>query len=157
MPARHHTEEPLLPELEAIAAAAADELRVLMDESPEGEQAPRSAVPDAASAAIAAGMPLAAVADAERVGQTRARCELGSDVLRRVERAARRKREADGEYEHTIVRAARIGLPHRDIAAAAHVAHGTVRAIVGRGDGGSADHASGAAPTNTNGSEPAHT
>jgi hypothetical protein len=43
MPARHLTEEPLLPELEAIAAAAADELRVLMDESREGEQAPRTA------------------------------------------------------------------------------------------------------------------
>ena len=38
------------------------------------------------------------IADAERVGQTRARHELGSDVLRRVERAARRKREADDEY-----------------------------------------------------------
>ncbi len=157
MSARHITDEPLVPELEAIAAAAADELRALMDEARDGGQAPCSGVPAAAGAAIAAGMPLAAVADAERVGQTRARRELGSDVLRRVERAARRKREADDEYQHAIARAARLGLPHREIGGAAQVAHGTVRAIIARGDNGSADRTSGEAPTDTNGSEPAHT
>ena len=97
MPTRQVTEEPLAPELEAVATAAADELHVLMDENSETAQVPHSAVPDAASAAIAAGMPLAAIADAERLGQARARRELGSDVLRRVERAARRKRETDDQ------------------------------------------------------------
>jgi hypothetical protein len=53
-------------------------------------------------------------------------------VLRRVERAARRKREADGEYVQAVLRAARLGLTHRDVAVAAGVAHGTVRAILAR-------------------------
>jgi SpoU rRNA methylase family enzyme len=152
MSTRHVADEPLVPELETIAAAAAAELRALVEENPEGH-AVRSGVPDAARAAIAAGMPLAAIADAERVGHIRARRELGGDVLRRVERAARRKREADGEYEHAIARGARLGLPHRDIAAAAQVAHGTVRAIVARGDRGSADNASPPVAPDAHGSE----
>lgn len=156
MSTRHVTEEPVVPELEAIAAAAADELRALMDEARDGGQARCSGVPAAAGAAIAAGMPLAAVAHAERVGQTRARRELGSDVLRRVERAARRKREADDEYQHAIVRAGRLGLPQREIAGAAQVAHRTIRAIIARGDGHSCDVASSVVPADTNGSDPAH-
>ena len=87
---------------------------------------------EAASRAIAAGLSLAAIADAEQIGQRRAREELGPEVLRRVERAARRKREAEHEYEAAIVRAGRLGLAHRDVAAAAQVAHGTVRAIIAR-------------------------
>jgi hypothetical protein len=47
-------------------------------------------VREAASAAIAAGAELDAIAQAHRTGQTRARQELSSDLLRRVERAARR-------------------------------------------------------------------
>jgi len=156
MPTRLLTEEPLAPELEAIAVAAAEELCRLMDENHEGEQGPSSSLCRAASAAIAAGVPLAAIAHAERVGQTRARHELGSDVLRRVERAARRKREADDEYAHAIARAARLGLPHREIAAAAHVAHGTIRAIVARRDNGSDNQPDAEAPLDTNGPEPAH-
>lgn len=156
MPVRHVTDEPLLPELESIAAAAADELRAIMDEDHEGEQPGPPGVPAAASAAIAAGIPLAAVAEAERVGQTRARRELGSDVLRRIERAARRKREADDEYQHAIVRAGRLGLTHREIAAAAHIAHGTVRAIIARGDGRSGDDATGTVGQDRDASEPAH-
>lgn len=120
-----------------------------MDEDREREHGPGSSVPAAAKAAIAAGMPLAAIADAERVGQIRARRELSHDVLRRVERAAGRKREADDEYAHAITRAARLGLPHREIAAAAHVAHGTVRAIVARGDNGATDRANSEAPPDT--------
>lgn len=42
------------------------------------------------------------------------------------------KREADSEYEHAITRAGRLGLSHREIAAAAHVSHGTIRAILAR-------------------------
>ena len=138
MPTRLLTEESLVPELEAIAVAAAKELCRLVDENHEGEQGLGSSLCRAASAAIAAGMPLAAIAHAERVGQTRARHELGSDVLRRVERAAR------------------LGLPHREIAAAAHVAHGTVRAIVARRDNGSDNQPDAEAPPDTNCPEPAH-
>jgi hypothetical protein len=63
-------------------------------------------VGEAASRAIAAGLLLAAIADAEQIGQRRAREELGPDLLRRVERAARRKREAEHEYEQAVVGAA---------------------------------------------------
>ena len=53
-------------------------------------------------------------------------------MLRQVTRAAKRKREADSEYEQAIARAGRLGLSHREIAAAAEVSHGTVRAILAR-------------------------
>jgi DNA-binding NarL/FixJ family response regulator len=59
-------------------------------------------VAEAASGAIAAGAALSAIADAERTGQL------------------------------AIARAGRIGLSHRDIATAAEVSHGTVRAILAR-------------------------
>ena len=47
-------------------------------------------------------------------------------------RAAKRKHDADTEYEHAIARAGRLGLSHGEIAAAAQVSHGTVRAILAR-------------------------
>ena len=53
-------------------------------------------------------------------------------MLRQVTRAAKRKREADREYEQAISRAGGLGLSHREIAAAAQVSHGTVRAILTR-------------------------
>ena len=65
-------------------------------------------------------------------GELRARRELSGDVLRQVARAAKRKRDADSEYEQAIARAGRLGLSHREIAAAAEVSHGTVRAILTR-------------------------
>jgi hypothetical protein len=104
MPARQMTEPRLAPELEAIAAATADRLRAQTDGNTQGEQELQRSVAQAARAAIAAGLPLGALADAERAGHTRARRELGADLLRRVERAARRKREADSEYEQAVVR-----------------------------------------------------
>jgi hypothetical protein len=64
--------------------------------------------------------------------QLRARRALSTDVLRHVTRAAKRKREADSEYDQGIARAGRIGLSHREIATAAEVSHGTVRAILAR-------------------------
>jgi DNA-directed RNA polymerase specialized sigma24 family protein len=64
--------------------------------------------------------------------ELRARRELSGDVLRQLARAAKRKREADREYEQAIARAGRLGLSHREIAAAAEVSHGTVRAILTR-------------------------
>ena len=87
---------------------------------------------EAASAAITAGAALGAIAEAERTGELRARRALGSDVLKHVARTAKRKREADSEYEQAVRRAGRLGLSHREIAAAAQVSHGTVRAILAR-------------------------
>ena len=43
------------------------------------------------------------------------------------------RRKRDTEYEQAIGRAGRLGLSHREIAAAAQVSHATVRAILTRG------------------------
>jgi len=77
---------------------------------------------------------LSAIAESQRLGEQRARNKLRANILRRVERAAKRKREADTDYEQTIDRAARVGLSHREIAAAAQVTYGTVRAVLTRAD-----------------------
>ena len=127
---RERTEVELSGELEEIATSAAERLRALTDGDVEREVDLQRRVGEAASRAIAAGLSLSTIADAEQIGQRRAREVLGPDLLRRVERAGRRKREAEHEYEQAVVRAAGLGLAHRDVAAAAQVAHGTVRAIV---------------------------
>lgn len=132
MPTRHDTEQPLSPELEAIAAAAHDRLRAQAGQDPSTIDHAGRRVAEAASAAIAAGDRLSAIANAERIGELRARQELSGDVLRQVARAAKRKHDADREYERAVGRAARIGLSHREIAQAAEISHGTVRAIVAR-------------------------
>ena len=132
MPSHQKTERPLSPELDAIAQAAADRLRAHCGEDPRTADDHSQRVADAASAAIHAGAGLSAIADAERVGEDRARDELRTDVLRRVERAAKRKRETDTDYDHAIDCAARLGLSHRDIAGAAQVTHGTIRAVLAR-------------------------
>ena len=122
----------LSPELEAIAAAAHDRLRAEgSDDLPAAGEAQRR-VAEAASAAIAAGAALSAIAEAERTGELRARGALGAEVLRQVARAAKRKRDADSEYEQAIKRAGRLGLSHREIAGAGEVSHGTIRAILSR-------------------------
>ena len=120
-------------ELEAIAAAAHDRLHAQAgDDLSDLDQAGHR-VAEAASAAIAAGARLSAIADTERDGELRARRELSGEALRQITRIAKRKREADREYEQAIARAGRVGLSHREIAAAAEVSHGTVRAILTRG------------------------
>jgi hypothetical protein len=133
MAVREKTDVELAGELDAIATAAADRLRAQTDSDAEREVELQRTVGDAATRAIAAGpLPVAEIAEAERIGQRRGRGELGAEVLRRVERAARRKRGADSEYEQAVVRAGRLGLAQRDVAVAAGVAHGTVRAILAR-------------------------
>ena len=129
---RQKVDQELVPELEAIAAAAADRLRAQTDGDPQREAQLQRSVAERAGVAIGAGLSLGTIADAERIGQSRVREELGRDVLRAVERAAGRKREADHAYERAVVRAGRLGVAHRDVAAAAQVAHGTVRAILAR-------------------------
>lgn len=126
----------LSPELQAIADAAHDRLHAQTGQDPSAIDQTARRVADAASAAIATGARLSAIADAERAGELRARQELSTDVLRHVARAAKRKREADTEYEQAITRAGRLGLSHREIAAAAQVSHGTVRAMLARATSG---------------------
>ena len=77
---------------------------------------------------------MSAIAEAERTGELRARSALGAEVLRQVARAAKRKHDADSEYEQAIKRAGRLGLFHREIAGAGEVSHGTIRAIITRGN-----------------------
>lgn len=134
MPSRQKADGGLGPELEAVATSAGERLRAQTDGDRQREDQLRRSVGGAASGAIGAGLPLGAIAEAERAGEARARGELDADLLRRVERAARRKHEADSEYEQAVVRAARLGLAHRDVAAAAGVAHGTVPAILARSE-----------------------
>ena len=132
MVSRHNSEAVLSPELDAIAAAAADLLRAQAGDGAGDTGALEQRVREAASAAIMAGADLDAIADAQRVGQNRARQDLSKDVLRSVARAAKSKRDADNAYDEAIRRAGRVGLSHREIAAEAHVSHGTVRAILTR-------------------------
>ena len=155
MPARQSTETPLAPELEAIATAAADRVRAQADASADDGELQRR-VAEAASAAIAAGGTLGAIAAAEQVGQTRARGELGPDVLKRIARASRRRREADAEYEQEILRGDRLGLTHREIAVAAEVAHGTVGAILARIATASGQALPAPEAVSANGDEPDH-
>ena len=95
---------------------------------------------ETASAAIAAGADLSAIANAEQTGHERARRTLSGDALKRIDRAAKRKHEADAEYEGAVQRAGRLGLSHREIATAAHITHGTVRAILTRRNAGMNSH-----------------
>jgi DNA-binding NarL/FixJ family response regulator len=132
MPAHHSAEPVLTPELEAIATAAANLLRAQAVDGTEDRDELHAYLRATATQAIASGAELDAIAQAQRHGHERARRELGGDLLRRVERAARRRRESEREYEDVVVRAARLGLAQRAIAAAANVAHGTVRAILTR-------------------------
>ncbi len=128
-------EQPLAPELEAVATAAEQQLCTMATEEPTNADHLGQALADAATAAIALGHPIAAVADAEQRGQHRARAALSRELLTRVQRAARRRREAEHDLHRAIARAARLGLAHRDIATAAQVAHGTIRAILTRTNG----------------------
>ncbi|MGA2927658.1 MAG: hypothetical protein ABSG43_17010 [Solirubrobacteraceae bacterium] len=130
--ARTTIEQARPPALEAIATAASARLRAHADGDKHDDAELHQRVADAASAAIAAGLPLAAIADAEQVGHARARDELRGDVLRRIERAARRKHEVEAEYAQAVIRGVRLGLADRELATAAMVAHRTVRAIAAR-------------------------
>src|ERR671922_2964197 len=72
------------------------------------------------------------IAQAEARGKEKVRHELGGDALKRVERTGRQAREAEAEHHRAIGRAMRLGLSMREIALAAGVTHGTVRAIGNR-------------------------
>ena len=79
---RPKTDVELAGELEQIATAAAERLRALVAGDAEREVELQRRVGEAASLGIAAGLSPAAIADAEQVGQARAREELGPELLR---------------------------------------------------------------------------
>ena len=79
-----------------------------------------------------AGYTLTEIARAEARGKDTIRLGLRADALKLVERTGIRAREAQAENYRAIARATRLGLPMREIAHAAHVTHGTIRAITNR-------------------------
>lgn len=120
----------LTSELDAVreAAEVALETRAADGDVSEAQQR----LTTAAKAALDAGHRLSQVAEAEAAGQAAARDRLRKDVLRRVERSARRLRDVTAEHETLIAQADALGLGAREIAERATIAHGTVAAIVRR-------------------------
>jgi DNA-binding NarL/FixJ family response regulator len=122
----------LVTELTAVAEAAGARLRAETDADGEAAHAAAGRLVAAASAAMAGGHPLIDIARAEVQGKEDVRDALRADTLRSVERTGRRARETRSEHHQAIGRAMRLGLSTREIAAAAEVTHGTVRAISNR-------------------------
>ena len=122
----------LVAELAAVAQAAGDRLRAETDGDARAAKAAGDALLAAATAAMAAGHSLSGITEAEAHGKEGVRDALRPDTLRDVKRSGRRAREAREEHHQAIARAMRLGLSTREIATAARVAHGTVRAIMNR-------------------------
>lgn len=122
----------LVTELAAVAHAAGDRLRAETDADARAAKAAGEALLTAATAAMAAGHSLSDITQAEAHGKEGVRDALRPDTLRDVKRSGQRAREARQEHHEAIARAMRLGLSTREIATAARVAHGTVRAIINR-------------------------
>jgi DNA-binding NarL/FixJ family response regulator len=75
---------------------------------------------------------LSHITQAEARGKDDVRDALRAETLRSVERSGRRARELRIEHHQAIARAMHLGLSTREIASAAGVTHGTVRAISNR-------------------------
>jgi DNA-binding NarL/FixJ family response regulator len=118
--------------LVAVAEAAGARLRAETDEDAGAARAAADELTRVATAAMAAGYSLTEIARAEARGKATLRRTLRGDALKLVERTGSRAREAQAEHYHAIARATRLGLPMREIAQAAHVTHGTIRAISNR-------------------------
>jgi hypothetical protein len=119
-------------ELAAVAKAAGDRLRAETDAKRKAAKTASDALVTAATSAMGAGHSLGDITEAEARGKEGVRGALRGDTLRSVERTGRRAREARLEHHRAIARAMRLGLSTREIAAAAGVTHGTVRAISAR-------------------------
>jgi DNA-binding NarL/FixJ family response regulator len=122
----------LAPELAAVHEAAEAALIALA--AGEADSAAEARATEAAKAALDGGHALAVVAAAEQAGQRAARDRVRPQLLRDVERTAKRVRDVTREHEVAVVRAARAGLPDRQVAERAQIAHATVRSIVRRHD-----------------------
>lgn len=130
-------DRPLEGELLAVAEAAGARLRAETDQDDEASRAAAEALVSAASAAMGAGHSLTAIASAEADGKDTVRQALRDDALRLVESTGEQARAMRAEHYQAIARATRLGLAMREIAQAAGVAHGTIRAINNRLAGGS--------------------
>ena len=119
-------------ELAAISRAAGDRLRAETEADEEAVKRASEELLAAATTAMTAGCALGDIAAAEIQGQRDVRDELRGDALRRVERSGERARQARIDHHGEIVRSIRLGLSTREIAAAAGVTHGTIRAIGNR-------------------------
>jgi len=119
-------------ELAAVAQAAGVRLRAETDEDADAVRVAADELTRAATSAMAAGYSLTEIARAEAYGKDTLRRTLRGDALKTVERTGQRVREAQDEHYRAIARATRLGLPMREIAHAAHVTHGTIRAITNR-------------------------
>jgi DNA-binding NarL/FixJ family response regulator len=128
----HEGQLGLASELAAVAEAAGARLHAETDADKDAAQAAAEALVAAASAAMGAGESLSAIAEAEAHGKDAVRNTLRADTLRSVARTGHRARETRSEHHQAIARAMRLGLSTREIAAAAEVTHGTVRAISNR-------------------------
>lgn len=137
------------PELATVSRAAGERLRAETDEDFPAIDRTSQELVNAATAAMGAGYSLTEIARAETSGKDEVRLALSGDALRRVERTGRQAREAQLEHHRSIARAMRLGLSTREIAAAANVTHGTIRAITNR----LAASGSGAAPASEDDSE----
>jgi hypothetical protein len=125
-------ERPLPPELVRVADAAGARLRAEVAVDRDLDAAALEDLLAATTTAISAKYSLAEIAQAEARGQEKVRRELGGDALKRVERTGRQARQAEAEHHRTIGWAMRLGLSMREIAIAAGVTHGTIRAIGNR-------------------------
>jgi hypothetical protein len=156
MPARQMTDTPLAPELEAIATAAADRLRAEAEANTTSHDELQRQVAQAASAAIggaprarsptpstSARRALAASSALMRSNGSRAPPGAGAKP---TQSTSRRSSAPDGS-----------DLTHREIANAAEVAHGTVRAILTRTEDASRQPLPVQEPVSLNGGEPNHT
>ncbi len=139
MSAGGSADHPLAPELLSVAEAARARLRAETKEDHEAARAAANVLREAATLAMSAGFPLTEIARAEALGKELLRGELGRDALSRVERSGLQVRETQAKHHRAIARAVRLGLSTREIAAAAGVTHGTVRAISDRLNGGTPD------------------
>jgi DNA-binding NarL/FixJ family response regulator len=122
----------LVSELEAVAKAAGNRLRAETDADADATVEAAQALVTAATSAMAAGHSLSDITQAEARGKDDVRDALRAETLRSVERSGRRARELRIEHHQAIARAMRLGLSTREIASAAGVTHGTVRAISNR-------------------------
>jgi len=129
-------DRPLGGEIGAVEEAAGARLRAETEGDPNAAGVAADAVLTAATSAMAAGYSLSEIAHAEVRGKARVREELRDDALHRVEHSGRQMREAIADHHQAIARAARLGLSMREIAMAAGVTHGTIRAISNRLFGG---------------------
>lgn len=128
----HSGDPPLEGELATVAETAGAVLRAETDQDADAASAARDALMQAAAAAMAGGCSLTEIARAEARGKEAIRYSLRADALKLVERTGGRVRDTQAEHHRAIARATRLGLPLREIAQAAGVTHGTIRAINNR-------------------------